>query len=412
MQKKTKYICNLLLIVSFAGLLCLTCCNTPITDKKGYAFYENRALALLPTYSDTNFWNGQYFSDWETYLKDHVAGRDFMLEKYAYINRNVLKKPVVGDVLLSNDGKKLLPATDFRQPDVEEIDAKAEEMSSRLSVLNELVSSYGGKFLYVGVPEQKVYFEQLYPSYMDPQAEASQLRQDVFFNSLKEHDISFLDMGQVFERMGHPDWIYSSTDHHYSYYGAYHTYQAIMDTINQERETPLYVLTPSELEFQTLPNPFLGSRNRKDFGQFENEDALVIGVPKQDIPFRRYNRGTEDEPSLYDIPENPEDWVTYDCYNGGNRIECIIDTDRPELPTLLMFGDSFTNPLETLLYTGFDKSIYVDLREIKYLNQGILGYVEQYHPDYVICVRDSGYYLDLTGNGVIGYEPPAEAAQQ
>ena len=77
-----------------------------------------------------------------------------------------------------------------------------------------------------------------------------------------------------------------------------------------------------------------------------------------------------------------------------------------------MFGDSFTNPLETLLYTGFDKSIYVDLREIKYLNQGILGYVEQYHPDYVICVRDSGYYLDLTGNGVIGYEPPAEAAQQ
>ena len=23
-----------------------------------------------------------------------------------------------------------------------------------------------------------------------------------------------------------------------------------------------------------------------------------------------------------------------------------------------------------------------------------------------------GYYLDLTGNGVIGYEPPAEAAQQ
>lgn len=409
MRKKTKYVCNLLLIVSFAAALCLTCYNTPMTDKKGYSFYENRELALLPTYSKADFWNGQYFSDWETYLKDHIAGRDFMLEKYAYINRNVLKKPVVGDVLLGSDGKKLLPATDFRSYDSEEIYAKAQEMSSRLSALNDSVSSYGGKFLYVGIPEQKVYFEQFYPFYTDSQLEASQLQQGVFFDALRDHNISFLDMGQIFDNMGHPDWIYSSTDHHYSYYGAYYTYQAIMDSINQERETPLYVLTPSELEFQTLPNPFLGSRNRKNFGQFQNEDTLVIGIPKQDIPFRRYNRGTEDEPTLYDIPKTADEWVTYDCYNGGNRTECIIETDRPELPTLLMFGDSFTNPLETLLYTGFDKSIYVDLREVKYLNQGILGYVEQYHPDYVICVRDSGYYLDLTGNGVIEYGAPSES---
>lgn len=411
MQKKIKYICNLLLIVSFAVILCLTCYLTPITDAKGYSFYENRELALLPTYSKTDFWNGQYFSDWETYLKDHVAGRDFMLEKYAYINRNILKKPVVGEVLLSSDGKKLLPATDFRQADPTDIYVKAQEMSSRLSRLNESVNSYGGEFLYVGIPEQKVYFEQFYPFYTYSQLETSQLQQDVFFESLREQNISYLDMGQIFDRMGHPDWLYSATDHHYSYYGAYYTYESIMDTINQNRENPLYILSPSELEFQTLPNPFLGSRNRKNFGQFKSEDALIIGVPKQAIPFRRYNRGIADESSLYDIPETTDEWVTYDCYNGGNRTECIIETDRPELPTLLMFGDSFTNPLETLLYTGFNKCIYVDLREIHYLDQGILGYVEQYHPDYVICVRDSSYYLDLTGNGIIEYEIPAETEE-
>lgn len=412
MRKNFKYICNVLFIGCFVSLLGWICYHTPITDIEEYSFYENRDLALPPTYSSENFWSGQYFSDWETYFKDHIAGRDFMLEKYVYINRNILKKPVVGDVLQSNDGKKLLPTIDFHPYQKEAVYAQAQEMSSRLSTLNTLVNSYGGTFLYVGVPEQKVYFEQSYPFYADTQLNFWQLQQNAFSEALKKDEIPFLDMGQVFDNMGHPDWLYSATDHHYNYYGAFYTYQAIMNTINQERKTPLHILTQSELEFQTLPNPFLGSRNRKNFGQFENTDTLVIGIPKQDIPFRRYIMGNEKAAELYAIPKTEDEWVTYDCYNGGNRAECIIETDRPELPTLLLFGDSFTNPLETLLYTGFDQSIYVDLRESQYLKQGILAYIEQYQPDYVICVRDSSYYLDFTGNGIIGYEAPAEAAQE
>lgn len=407
MRRNLKYVSNVLLIGGFVALLGLTWYHTPITDEEEYSFYENRNLAVPPEYNSEDFWSGQYCTDWETYLKDHIAGRDWMLEQYTRVSRDVLKKPVVGEILKSSDGKKLMPLLGFGQEELTEEEAAAQEMASRLSTLNELVSSYGGKFLYVGVPEQEVYFEEQYPFYAYNQAELWRAKKDIFCNALATQGISFLDMGQVFDDMGHPDWVYSNTDHHYNYYGAFYTYQAIMQTINQEREQPLPVLEKSDLDFQALSNPFIGSRNRKWFGQFETEDQLIMGILKQEIPFRRYIMGNEVAAELYAIPETIDEWVTYDCYNGGDRAECIIETDREELPTLLLFGDSFTNPLETLLYTSFDKSIYVDLREINYLTQGILAYVEQYHPDYVVCVRDNSQYLNLTGNGVISYENTA-----
>ncbi len=407
-----KYISNLLLIGAFASFVGLTCYHTQITDTEQFSFYENRNLALPPTYTKDAFWTGTYCAEWETYLKEHIAEREWMLEQYALVSQNILKKPVIGNTLESSDGKKLLPLLSFNQENNQDVHDLTQEMASRLSTLNDAVNRYGGTFLYVGIPEQNVYFEQDYPFFTGNPKASYQMMQSTFFHGLYEHGISFLDMGQVFDDMGHPDWIYNTTDHHYNYYGAFYTYQAIMQTINQGREQNLPVLTDSDLDFQTLPNPFMGSRNRKRFGQFTNEDVLVIGVPKQSIPFQRYIMGNEADATLYDIPKNPNAWVTYDCYNGGNRAECIIETNRKELPTLLLFGDSFTNPLETLLYTGFDKSIYVDLRETNYLTQGILAYVQQYHPDYVICVRNSNQYLDLNGNGMITYEVPSAVTKQ
>lgn len=36
---------------------------------------------------------------------------------------------------------------------------------------------------------------------------------------------------------------------------------------------------------------------------------------------------------------------------GGDIGESVITTNRPKLPNILIYGDSFTNPLETLLWT-------------------------------------------------------------
>ena len=83
----------------------------------------------------------------------------------------------------------------------------------------------------------------------------------------------------------------------------------------------------------------------------------------------------------------------------GDISETVLQTDRPELPDALMFGDSFTNPLETIWYASFDETRSLDLRYHTELS--LLDYVEEYRPQVVVCVRDYEQMLNLYGNGSI-----------
>ena len=82
---------------------------------------------------------------------------------------------------------------------------------------------------------------------------------------------------------------------------------------------------------------------------------------------------------------------------GGDIAETVIATNRPELPSILLFGDSFTNAVETFLYTSFDKTRSLDLRH--YTGMALTEYVRLYRPEIVVCLRDDANYLTETGNG-------------
>ena len=83
---------------------------------------------------------------------------------------------------------------------------------------------------------------------------------------------------------------------------------------------------------------------------------------------------------------------------GGDIGETIINTHRPEFPNILIYGDSFTNPIETLLWTQANELRCVDFRY--YTEKSLSDYILSYHPDIVICVRDETTYLTAEGNGI------------
>ena len=45
--------------------------------------------------------------------------------------------------------------------------------------------------------------------------------------------------------------------------------------------------------------------------------------------------------------------VQYSVYMGGDMAETVVCTNRPELPSILIVGDSFTNPVEALCVYSF-----------------------------------------------------------
>ena len=139
--------------------------------------------------------------------------------------------------------------------------------------------------------------------------------------------------------------------------------------------------------------------NQLDYALHPTEDKIEIAYPKEEIPFSRTDNGVPTSAQIYSLPENDKTMVDYTVYMGGDIGETIIETSRPSLRKALIVGDSFTTPLETLLWMSFDETRSLDYRH--YSEKNLLDYIKEYQPDVVITVRDESVYLSQEGNGAI-----------
>ena len=248
----------------------------------------------------------------------------------------------------------------------------------------------------MGLPEQRVYFEEKFPDYLNNHETEAQTADALFIQALEDQGVRFLNMEDVYDELGRPEEFYSTVDHHYNYYGAYAVYRSIMDTLASDG-WDLPVLTEDKIDLVEQPFPYIGSRNRKLYNLWPNTDKAVIGVQKDPVAFTRYDNGELSEKPLFILPEDPVMPTTYNLYMGGDFGETVLETDRPELPDVLIFGDSFTNALETLLYASFDETHILDLRY--YTDKSLKDYISDYQPDIVLCVQNDTFYYTTTGNG-------------
>jgi hypothetical protein len=152
----------------------------------------------------------------------------------------------------------------------------------------------------------------------------------------------------------------------------------------------------ADLDIVTLPNPFGGSRNRQIYYMQPASEQIKIAYPKIKIPYEKFNNGKADN-KLYYLAENEAAMINYGVYMGGDWAETVIRTNNNKLPNLLVFGDSFTNALEPLLYAHFNETRVLDLRH--YNKMSLYEYIDEYNPDVVVMVRDDLNYGNLEGNG-------------
>lgn len=83
--------------------------------------------------------------------------------------------------------------------------------------------------------------------------------------------------------------------------------------------------------------------------------------------------------------------------------ETMLCTYRPELPKLLIIGDSFTNAMETILWASFDETRSLDYRY--YTKKTLSEYIGEYQPDVVLFIRDDTAYLNQNRNGNLSETP-------
>jgi hypothetical protein len=390
-----KKIYNALFVACFLCILLYIPIATQLEPDEEYSVFENRNYLEVPEYSKEALLDGTYLQQWDKYLSDHIKGRDTILKACVNIDMKLLHKTVVNNVTVEQDA--LLAYNVPEHINIDAIDNSIKFMTDELSDLNQYIKQQGGEFYYVGVAEQYSALSDKYPSYIDNDKKRLSYIEKNFFNTLLEKDVKYIDMHAIMLAEGDIETKYSMLDHHYNIFGAFDTYQNIINSINESTKYKLKALKKEDIDFEPLDMPFLGSRNRKLYNCYPNDEKLYVANLKDPIEFTRMDNGEDAKADTFEIFEKDKGYVEYANYMGGDIAETIIDTNRPELPTILVFGDSFTNALETMLYYNFDKMFTLDLRH--YTQETLYDYIDAVKPDVVICVRDNTCYTSTDGNG-------------
>lgn len=388
------------LVLLLAALLAVPAGTVLWSRRDTTAYYENRSLAEFPAVTAEALWTGTLGAGLESWYSDHVPGRTTLLKADTAAQMRLLRRPAVNEVVEA--GGVLLPLLSYEERGAEEYPAMAEAAASSFGRLSEYIRSYGGTFCYAGFPEQRVYFRDRYPDYLSRHETEAAAGDGAYAQAMRAAGVDFLDMAAVYDAQGHPEGYYSAVDHHYNYYGAYAAYRCILDHL-AEAGWDLPVLAEEDLDFQTLPNPYIATRNRKLYNLWPNSERAVIGVQRDPVPFTRRDNGAPSDRPLFVLPAADYLPATYNLYMGGDFAETVLETDRSELPSALIFGDSFTNALETLLYASFNETRILDLRH--YDEMSLRAYIDTYRPDIVLCVQNDTFYYLGGGNNDVWEDP-------
>ncbi len=387
---------SVILIVIFVGCLLFAMIRTTTRQKDAASFYENRNLAVFPVLEKESVLDGTYFSAIDTYISDHSVARKAVLALKTAIDTYVVKRPVVNDVVVLDD--LLLPYNNYEIVDENAINANADIIAQNLKSHKDAAESYGGKFYYIAVPCQYVCYEQSYPWYLNNRGEYTEKSSTALFSRLDENGVSYIDMMDYYEENGKPAEFSSAVDNHFSIFGAFDTYNELLKRIDAETDIKPYVLTKDDFDVTELDNEYLGSRTRKLFGLWESDEKLSIMTPKEEIPIEMWNYGTKQEiPVIYPQMVDEKGRLNYGLYMGGDISETMIKTNREELPNIFIYGDSFSNAVECVAYTGFNTMWSMDYRY--YTGDGVDAFIEKYKPDIVVCIRDYEAMLAPWQNG-------------
>ena len=369
--------------------------GSPLKPAAGYSIYENRSLASVPVLNGETFWSGAYFSGWEDCLSDRFYGRDAWLKAYTAFEM-LRGRASVNSVVMTDE--VLLPQNPIPDYSARAYAAEAAQMAAELHAIEAQVSGYGGTLLYVGVPEQRSLFRDVYPAWQEDNAVHLEHTETAFRQAMEAAGVPLLLMRPQFASAEDPGTVYSTVDHHYNLLGAYETYRAVCDVLlEQGWEFP--VVTEEHIEFSQLPNPFLGTYNRKLYGLSPVSEKLWVYASDLAVPFTRTDNGAPSEPSVLDLPESAWETVYYNLYMGGDQAETIVDTGRDDLPSVLIWGDSFTNAFEAIAWMSFDEMRSLDLRY--YTDKTLSAYIDAYQPEIVLGIRDDLNYLSTLGKGTV-----------
>lgn len=196
--------------------------------------------------------------------------------------------------------------------------------------------------------------------------------------------LSMLDSGikyKVFDSNNLDEYLkyFYKSDHHYNGYGAFKAYSEILDMYGLENNL--------NITFKNVRDVYYGSISKSTLLRNVSDKLIVMDYDNT----LRVTGGDKDFKPLYFESKSNPFYDYYVKYFNGAYDEIVYESSNNFNRNLLIIGDSMAWQLDYLLANNFDKTIIVNTKYGKWLNNNLIlkDYIKDNNITHILFLREA-----------------------
>ncbi len=344
---------------------------------KGFSSLENRVLTTTIKWDKDMLKSGVLAERVENYVQDQFPLRDIFVNLKSDTALLLGRKENNG-VYMGKDG--YLFGKQSSQSDI---------FFDNLEAIKILSKRSNGNLTIFGVPASGLIYEDKLPNALDAKEQRETLEE---FKKTVQGIGSYIDLFDLFQSHKE-ETIYFKTDHHWTPYGAYLAYEALME------ELSLSKVMLEDLQMKTV-NGFYGTYYSRFRGDFIKSEPFTY-YRFDDGNLKIEYIGVENKKGNLFFEEYLEERDKYKMFLGGNDPLVTIKNDEaPHEEKVLILKDSYANAMTPYLVNTFQE---VHLLDLRYYNLSLKDYIEKEDFDRVILLYGMDSYLEQRQLRNLGY---------
>lgn len=346
-----------------------------ITPPKDFLENENRYAKKMPEFSYSSLIDGRYTKDFEEYLTDKTAFRDFFVSLKSNIEKISFKKENNG-VYFADDGYLIQTYQNNFDENV---------VLSNINAVNKLSKDKDLNVSFTLIPTAYEILKDKLPmySYNDYQLKLMDFVKD----NLK--DVTFINTSQSLNK-NKDEYIYYRTDHHQTANGSFIVYEDIMKKLGI---TPLL---KEDFIIKTVADDFYGTTWSKSTINTKG-DEIIKYEPRFNVSYKVNYDLSKESDSLYE-EKNIAIKDKYTYYLDGNHGITTIKTafeDGEKLikeneKKLAVIKDSYAHSIIPFIANHYSEIVVFDLR---YYNLSVPKYLKENNISDVLFIYNTDNFL-------------------
>lgn len=364
-----------LLILSALLLFGITLVNL-FWPKRTLIELENRKAAQFPAFSVQGLLDGSWQSSFSTWMQDQFLLRDQWINTQRATDEAVFQKVEEGNILIGQDGwmfTKLFTVDDATQ----------KQLNKNVQAVADFAANYPGRVTFLLAPSASVIYEDMLPAGAPMIDENAML--DEIFAKIGE-STSVLDLRQTFTE-NKEEYLYFKTDHHWTPYGAYLSYQQFC---NLKRLTPFDLNAHEAVTVEDFQGTHYSATRLWNV----QNDSITYYPLDNPMTIYRITGEAQYEPETTESLINTEKFDTRDKYAAfldGNNGYSVIEGNGTG--SILVVKDSYANSFIPYLTENYAKIGVVDFRNFKY---GLDSTIQQERYDQILILYNFQTFISDT----------------